>query len=664
MGHGKRPYQRAIVTAAIITLAGWMASAWPALTRWSFDVLQLALPRHDITNVVIVTLDEQAMRDYGEQPDHWDRSIHTRLLRRLTEGQARIVVFDIFFEHPSDPAKDHDFAEAMRENGRVILAGDRAKTAPGLGPAHMVLPPYERFETNAAAWGTAEVQQEADFVVRAYDPGDKWHEDFAWAAARVAGAEVTRDPSRRLQSRRWLNYYGSSRPFEAFSMSYTNAESAAPEYFEDKAVFIGGQPETLSLGDETDVFGTPFTRWNDRSIPGVELAAIAYANLMREDWLERLNLRAELALFAFSGGLFSLGVIWRRGRIRWILATVVVIGGMLAAIALIVSSHLWFCWAAIPLIQLPCAILFYSRQREGESRDIRDTEPGKSVRDELSATRIEPTQGGLVVSDHTLVRCIGEGAYGQVWIARNAIGLCHAVKVIYRSRFGEDAPFDRAFRGLQKFMPISRSHEGFIHVLHIGRDDARGMFYYVMEAADDQQSGQDIIPERYAPKSLGTELGRRKRLPAAEGLDLMLHLTETLERLHQRQLIHRDIKPANIVYVNGHPKLADIDLVTDLSQGIAVTQIGTQGYMAPEGPGTAAADVFSLGRVLYVALTGKSPDQCPELPTRLDEYLESPHFMELMQICCRACETDLSRRYVSANAMREDLEKLHGQRRV
>jgi hypothetical protein len=575
-----------------------------------------------------------------------------------------VVVFDVIITEPSEKEKDEAFATAIRENARVVLAGDRVKTGEGIGHGYHAVQPLDWFETNAAAWGTAKVDTDAGLVVRAYDPGDDQHEGLAWAAARVAGAEVTKDPSQRRQVKRWLNYYKSSRPFQPYSMSYTNAEAAAPDYFKDKAVFIGGQPETLSLGAASDVFGTPFTRWTDRSIPGVEIAAIAYANLMRQEWLERLSRPAELTLLTVSACLLSLGELWRRSRTRWIIDAMTAAGFTIFALILVVSSHVWFCWAAIALVQFPCALLISSRQPKPTDGEKLDADQDETVREARTETRTEPMEGGLVVSDHELVRCIGEGAYGQVWIARNAIGLCHAVKVIYRSRFGDDAPFDRAFRGLQKFMPISRSHEGFIHVLHIGRDDARGMFYYVMEAADDQQRGQEIEPESYAPKSLGTELRLRKRLPAAECLDLMLHLTETLERLHQRQLIHRDIKPANIVYVNGRPKLADIDLVTDLSRGLDVTRIGTQGYMAPEGPGTAAADVFSLGRVLYVALTGKSPDQCPELPTRLDEYLESPHFMELMQICCRACETDLSRRYASAQAMREDLEKLHGERRV
>lgn len=658
MGHGKpkrtRGYPAAIVI--VIVLAGWLASALPGLNRWSFDVLQRFLPGHTHPDPVIIVMDEHAMRDYQQEPDTWDRSLHARLLRRLTVDQPRVVVFDVFFAEAKDPAKDRLLAEAMRENGRVVLAGDRVETKPA--PGTTLVPPLELFETNAAAWGTAKVRADAAFVVRAYDPGNAERESLAWAAARIAGGPVTRDPPRRLTERRWLNYYGTDRPFAHLTMSYTNAEAAAPGRFRDKAVIIGGQPETLAAGQVTDVFGTPFTRWNNRFISGVEITATAYANLMHDEWLRQLSRPAELGLLLLSGALLGLAATrWRpRPAIAFCLAMTA--GWSLASIGLGVWTQTWFCWAALPAAQFPCALLISARRRAAETGPVATMRMAGSESRTIIPTATTPASVGLTVSDHILVRCIGEGAYGQVWIARNVIGLCHAVKVIYRDRFGGTEPFDRAFRGIQKFMPISRSHENFIHVLHIGRDDRRGMFYYVMEAADDQRAGQAIVPEDYAPRSLASELKQRNAIPAGEALGLMLRLTRALRHLHERQLIHRDIKPANIVFVNGQPKLADIDLVTDLSPGVDVTRIGTQGYMAPEGPGTAAADVFSLGRVLYVAITGKSPDQCPELPTRLDRYLESPHFMALIQISCKACEIEVRRRYQSAQEMQEDLEKL------
>src|SRR5437867_4385361 len=74
---------------------------------------------------------------------------------------------------------------------------------------------------------------------------------------------------------------------------------------------------------------------------------------------------------------------------------------------------------------------------------------------------------------------IGGGSYGKVWLARNAVGGYCAVKVVYRSTFKDDAPYEREFKGIKKFWPISRSHPGFVHLLHVGRNDAEQYFYYV-----------------------------------------------------------------------------------------------------------------------------------------------------------------------------------------
>ena len=87
------------------------------------------------------------------------------------------------------------------------------------------------------------------------------------------------------------------------------------------------------------------------------------------------------------------------------------------------------------------------------------------------------------VPDHTLLRRIGRGAYGEVWLARNALGTLRAVKVVFRARFQEDRPYEREFHGILKYEPISRTHEGLVQVLHVGRGE--GCFYYVMELADE-----------------------------------------------------------------------------------------------------------------------------------------------------------------------------------
>jgi serine/threonine protein kinase len=274
-------------------------------------------------------------------------------------------------------------------------------------------------------------------------------------------------------------------------------------------------------------------------------------------------------------------------------------------------------------------------------------------------TTPKPPSGEIVIPDHTMVRRVGKGAYGEVWLARNAIGAYHAVKIVRRRGFPADEPYEREFRGIQKFMPISRSHPGLVHVLHVGRNDIERFFFYIMEAGDDVSAGQRIDPETYSPKTLSTELELRGMLPPKECLRLALALTLALDHLHQQKLIHRDIKPANIIYVNDQPKFADIGLVTDIrGDGRDVSYLGTEGYLAPEGPGTASADVFALGKVLYEACMGRDRCLFPEIPTAVLEAPSESLVRQLNHVIFKACEMAANERYQTAAEMHEDLKKL------
>src|SRR4051794_27116084 len=106
------------------------------------------------------------------------------------------------------------------------------------------------------------------------------------------------------------------------------------------------------------------------------------------------------------------------------------------------------------------------------------------------------------VPDHTLLRQIGKGSYGEVWLARNIMGAYRAVKIVFRRSFKDQKPFERELSGIRKYEPVSRTHDGFIDILHIGQNEEQGCFYYVMEAADDIRSGQSIDPETYEPRTL------------------------------------------------------------------------------------------------------------------------------------------------------------------
>ena len=256
------------------------------------------------------------------------------------------------------------------------------------------------------------------------------------------------------------------------------------------------------------------------------------------------------------------------------------------------------------------------------------------------------------IPDLTLLRKIGHGSYGDVWIARTLTGVYRAVKVVARARFEDDRPFLRELDGITRFQQSVGDRPRQLALMHVGRDDERGLFYYVMELADDAQSGTDIDPEKYQALTL-KEYMRRGPVTAADAVRLGIELAEALKELHAAGLIHRDVKPSNIIFVGGMPKLADIGLVS--SSDHTLTSLGTPGYSPPEGAGTVKADVYSLGKILYQLVTGLPPQDFPRLPPDLMDRADANAVIELNDVVLRACDPDPQNRYASAQEMLDDL---------
>ena len=279
-----------------------------------------------------------------------------------------------------------------------------------------------------------------------------------------------------------------------------------------------------------------------------------------------------------------------------------------------------------------------------------------------------------------MIRCIGQGSYGEVWLAHNAVGTWRAVKIVYRQNFQDSRPYEREFSGIQRYEPFSRTNEGLIDVLQIGRNDEEGYFYYVMELADTVVNTEDaepssrakgkatiesaatlpnekFDPDHYVPKTLSRVIHQRGRLSYDECLTLGLTLNLALGHLHRHGLIHRDVKPSNIVFVNGVAKLTDIGLVTDLAG--AESFVGTEGYIPPEGPNSSQADLYALGKVLYEASMGKDRNQFPEPVTLVASDGDSRRLMELNAVLIKACAPDPKARYQRAEEMNADLALLH-----
>ena len=263
------------------------------------------------------------------------------------------------------------------------------------------------------------------------------------------------------------------------------------------------------------------------------------------------------------------------------------------------------------------------------------------------------TQPPPTIHDYELIRLVGRGSYGDVWLARGITGLYRAIKIVWRERFDDALPYEREFKGLREFAAVSLNEARQLALLHVGRNDEAGFFYYIMELADDATDRGEVNPETYAPHTLKIIRDQRGRITASEAVVLGTDLARALAGLHSRGLVHRDIKPANVIFVGGVPKLADIGLVAVATS--ANTFVGTEGFVPPEGPGTPAADVFSLGKLLYEVSTGLDRHDYPRLPPNLGTLADRKQLLELNEIIIRACDPSPARRYTDAGAMLDEL---------
>lgn len=247
-------------------------------------------------------------------------------MQRLTAAGARVIVFDIVFSGSgANPDADRAFANAIRDNGRVVLAAEyNNKSSTATVDKHewarlgLVEPLYEPFANAAAAWGIATLAIDDDKVVRRYVAGfpSESLPTLAWAAAawlRLPAA--TNSAALQAANQLWIRHYGP--PLTIPHVSYSQALDPAgvrDDFFRDRIVFIGSRPQVELFNAPQDEFRSPFHSWQYRELfmPGVEVHATELLNLMRGDWLRRLAQGTEIALLFGVALLFGGGLVWLR----------------------------------------------------------------------------------------------------------------------------------------------------------------------------------------------------------------------------------------------------------------------------------------------------------------------------------------------------------------
>ena len=298
------------------------------------------------------------------------------------------------------------------------------------------------------------------------------------------------------------------------------------------------------------------------------------------------------------------------------------------------------------------------------------------------------------VPDFDLIRPIGSGGFGEVWLATNrTTRRLRAVKVIPLHAAGQADPAAREISSLTRLEANSRCrHPNLLQIHHVGKTATH--LFYVMDPADDVSGEPASDKPDYRPATLqsklemkkGTEVekgtgpicakhpeGRSGKLdlspfPPPEGrsgkldlspfppelcLEYARQLLAGLASLHAAGMVHRDVKPANCLFVGGQLKLADFGLLTECHP--LVSHVGTQKYMPPDGRMDMRADVYAAGLVIYEMLSGLPVDEFPRLGKQSKHISDSPILTALLRLVLRACERDSEKRPADARAMLAEL---------
>ncbi len=277
-----------------------------------------------------------------------------------------------------------------------------------------------------------------------------------------------------------------------------------------------------------------------------------------------------------------------------------------------------------------------------------------------------PANRLCTVGDYELLSEIARGGMGVVYRARQkSLNRLAAVKLILVGQWASPAQVQR-FKG-EAAAAAKLDHPNIVPIYEIG--EANGQHFFSMKLVDGGNLAQSISGSGIDT----TDFRRAARLLAT--------VARAVHYAHQRGILHRDLKPTNIlVDTHGEPHLTDFGLAKAFEQDsgttVSAALLGTPAYMAPEqaaGKGaqiTTAADLYSLGAILYQLLTGKPPftgdsamevlqaarDREPELPRRRNPAV--PRDLEL--ICLKCLNKEASRRYGSAEALAEDLDRWLG----
>ena len=274
----------------------------------------------------------------------------------------------------------------------------------------------------------------------------------------------------------------------------------------------------------------------------------------------------------------------------------------------------------------------------------------------------QPASGARVpyFGDYELVEEIARGGMGVVWKARQAsLNRIVAVKMILSGRLAGEAEVKRFRTEAEAAAKLQHPNIVAIHEV----DEHEGQHYFSMDFVEGQ--------------SLAEMVFHRPLLPE-QAAKYLLAIAEAIHYAHEKGVLHRDLKPSNVLVDHAdQPRVTDFGLAKLVQSDSGVTHsgavMGSPSYMSPEqasgktreiGPAT---DIYSLGAILYELITGRPPFRAAtpldtmkmvvESETAAPKWVNPAVPADLETICLKCLEKDPRRRYESAKALADDLDR-------
>ncbi|MGE0609242.1 MAG: protein kinase [Pirellulales bacterium] len=302
------------------------------------------------------------------------------------------------------------------------------------------------------------------------------------------------------------------------------------------------------------------------------------------------------------------------------------------------------------------ATVDFSFQPDDTRAPAADVETGAAS----AATQHGPTPHARQFGDYEILEEIARGGMGVVYRARQMrLNRMVALKMIKSGDLADTHEVQRFFAEAEAAARLEHPH--IVPIYEIG--EHQGQHFFSMKLVEGA--------------SLKARLAEGP-MPAREAAELLKPLAAAVQFAHERGIVHRDLKPANVLLDrHGWPRVTDFGLAKQFGGDSELTKsgqvMGTPSYMPPEqaageigqiGP---HSDVYSLGAILYCALTGRPPFQAasvmetlqqvqnrePVAPRQLNPTVDR----DLETICLKCLEKSPARRFPSAQALSEELDR-------